>query len=159
MRKILATLFAFVLFATPAFAGMAFPYPYPAVDGGKFNITIACTSGTVTLATNTLSYSRDGHHWTFGGLVTIASVSAPTGTATVSGFPWVALGNTNSNYATMSVRIDGGAAGMATMTEGLVLKNSATAQMDQFAAGSIGALCGNLAGGGNITFSGQAWDN
>jgi len=58
-------------------------------EEGSWTPTISPTSGTVTIGTSGMRYTRIGNIVSIGGYFSVSSVSSPSGTTTMGGFPFV----------------------------------------------------------------------
>jgi hypothetical protein len=58
-------------------------------EEGTWTPTINPTSGTVTIATNGMRYTKIGNMVSISGFLSISSVSSPSGLTTMGGFPFV----------------------------------------------------------------------
>jgi hypothetical protein len=86
--------------ATPAASGSGVTFPATQsassdantlddYEEGTWTPTIGTASGTVTLGTTGMRYTKVGNIVTISGYLTVSSVSAPSGLTYISGFPFV----------------------------------------------------------------------
>lgn len=70
---------------------------------GSFTATLTCgTSGTITLSGATIYYTKVGRVVHFAGLLTVGSVSSPTGSLTMGTLPFASITN---GYSAVTLRI------------------------------------------------------
>ena len=85
--------------ATPSTsgAGITFPATQSAssnantlddYEEGTFSITCSCSTGSITVNTNTCYYTKIGREVCVQGTFTVASVSSPTGVLNINGLPF-----------------------------------------------------------------------
>lgn len=115
---------------------------YAPVVQGTFTPTLACgTSGTITLdGASVLGYVKVGKLVTVSGLLTVASVSSPTGSISLSSMPYTSVsGNTGYAAAPIWVSTFTGTAGV--VWQAFLPPNSATVNIGYYAqsSGSTGS--------------------
>lgn len=141
--------------AVPAASGtMAY------TESGTVTMTAACgTSGTITLANNTLTYNKIGNTVFFSGVLDVGSVSSPLGTLTLNGLPY-ASGNNNRNAAGVALFVQGGFASSlaGNIVQAIILKNTTGIIVNYVSqtAGTVGSnMAGVCQGGTSFTVSGS----
>ena len=83
--------------ASASGAGITFPATQSAssdantlddYEEGTFSITCSCSTGSITVNTNTCYYTKIGREVCVQGTFTVASVSSPTGVLNINGLPF-----------------------------------------------------------------------
>ena len=65
-------------------------------EEGSFTVTAVCDTGSVTLSSSTVYYTKIGRLVTYTGSIAVSSVSAPTGNIYLNGSPFTALAGQSS---------------------------------------------------------------
>jgi hypothetical protein len=125
-------------------------------EEGTFTPTLTCgTSGTITLngSQNTLTYTKVGRVVTVTGYISVTSVSAPLGRLSLASLPFTCA-NGLQFQAAMSIAAAGLLVTAVTSIVGMVVNNSTTATIDNFASGtSTYDLADKIQAGSNFGFS------
>lgn len=155
--------------ATPAASGAGITFPatqsassdpntFDDYEEGTWEASLTPSTGTITLslAGSTLigSYTKTGRLVTCKVYITVLSVSSPTGVLLLGGLPFPTA-DVYSNSAAGVVAANGLAASATTSIQLRGIKNSATALIQKFAAGSQADLAGDVQADSDffITFS------
>lgn len=107
------------------------------IVSGTFTPTLACgTSGTITLnAGSILGYVKNGPLVTVTGLLTVDSVSSPSGTVTMSTLPFTSA-NANRGYATAPLWVSGYVGTAGVVWQAFISSNSTSASLGFYSQAS-----------------------
>ena len=112
------------------------------IVSGTFTPTLACgTSGTITLnAGSILGYVKNGPLVTVTGLLTVDSVSSPSGTVVMNGLPYTSV-DANRGYASAPLWVSGYVGTAGVVWQAFISKNSAAASLGFYsqASGATGS--------------------
>lgn len=98
--------------------------------------TMTCgTSGTITLSTNTLKFTRIGRVVTIVGRLVIGSVSSPVGRLTIN--TGVGANEYPATYAAAAVFPSGWAAGFGGAPSAVAIPGGSTVYLDRFGSGGV----------------------
>ncbi len=118
-------------------------------EEGTCTATLTCTSGTITLDTNTLKYIKVGAKVTINGSIHASSVSSPSGDLVLGGLPF-AIPNSAQNYAAGSLFPEALAAGSLTLPMIRMITNTATALLGRYLNGAYTAMAADIPNGGQM---------
>jgi hypothetical protein len=147
-----------------AAAGTAISIPLSGIsDYSSGSWTAAFASGgggTVTIdpSFNSGRYVKVGQLIFVSGDFRVSSVSSPSGALTITGLPYTA-GNNNGNNAAISVTATGLTSSATTSIVGSIAQNGSTITLAQYAAGTSGALAGNVQTSSDFFVSGFYFTN
>ncbi len=118
-------------------------------EEGTCTATLTCTSGTITLDTNTLKYIKVGAKVTINGAIHASSVSSPSGDLVLGGLPF-AIPNSAQNYVAGSLFPEALAAGSLTLPMIRMITNTATALLGRYLNGAYTAMAADIPNGGQM---------
>jgi len=116
-------------------------------EEGSFTATLTCTtSGTITLSSNTLYYTKIGRQVTITGYLEVSSVSSPVGYVRLNGLPFT-VANLSTQRVPLNVSTDGLTATAITQIMGHLEENQTRGQINKFSAGAQSGLAGDVQAG------------
>lgn len=113
----------------------------PQVIGSVTAALVCGTSGTITLSGSTIRYVKTGTQVSFTGLLTVSSVSSPTGTLTMTGLPFTSV-NSSGYYAAVALRLAGFTA--SNIWQAFISQNSSSVSIDYYSTAD-GTITANAA--------------
>ena len=116
-------------------------------EEGSFTATLTCTtSGTITLSSNTLYYTKIGRQVSITGYLEVSSVSSPVGYVRLNGLPFT-VANLSIQRVPLNISADGLNATAATALTGVLEENQTRGQLNKFSAGTVSGLAGDVKAG------------
>ena len=122
-------------------------------EEGTATATLTCGTGSITLSTDQLLYTRVGRTVLVNGLLVISTVSTPTGTLTLNGLPFN-IGNSNANVGGGGIFVYNATAALANsfvMMRGV--KNTTTIVIAVLSLGSDSPAAGFMQAGTQLMIS------
>jgi len=122
-----------------------------ATNGTK-TVTLVSASGSITLGSNTLAYTKIGRVVHVTGYIEVATVSNPAGSLTLTGLPFTCASGAEF-YSAISISAAGLAEQAITALQGYVQPATTTAQILQYVTGAEAWPASNVKAGSRFIFN------